>query len=159
MSLISELKAIAKTADELIKDIYDVMLSDGPRVWLKVSSSPFFSVMIELHPFRRTIMDVTLSIGHTLTDTIAYLDQNGNPMLTTPTPDSPPVWSDSTPATETLTVAADGSSATGTPLAVGVDTVSLTVIVGGVTFSATQNVIVTAAPQVLTKVDITPTVN
>lgn len=103
-------------------------------------------------------MDITLSLGHILTDTITFNDQNGNSMLVTPTPDSAPVWTSSTAATETLVASADGLSAVGTPLAVGTDVVGLTLAVGGVTYTASQNVTVTAAPQVLTSVSINPAV-
>lgn len=103
-------------------------------------------------------MAVTLEVGQTLNMALVFLDQAGNPMTTTPTPDSPPAWVDSTPATETLTVDGTGLAATGTPLAPGTDTVSVTVVVGGVSFSASLDVTVTAAPQVLTSIAIVPTV-
>ena len=44
--------------------------------------------------------------------TIAFIDQNGNPMSPTPAPDSPPSWSNSNTGAATLTVAAEGLSAT-----------------------------------------------
>lgn len=100
--------------------------------------------------------DVT--VGHKLALEIAYLDQNGNPMLTPQRPDAAPVWSNTTPAVETLAVAADGNSATTTALTAGADVVSLTLVVGGATFSATLAVTVQEAPQVLTKVQINATV-
>lgn len=104
-------------------------------------------------------MAVTLSVGHTLNMSIQFLDQNGNPMLTPPTPDSPPSWSDTTSATETLAPAANGLSCVGTPIAAGSDVVNLSVVVGGQTFSATLDVTVDAAPQVLTSVAIAATVS
>ncbi len=97
---------------------------------------------------------IEVTVGHQIVATISYLDQNGNPMLTQPTPDSAPVWTNSTPATETLVAAADGSSATATTVAAGTDTISLSVIVGGQTFAATLSVQVDAPPQVLTSVAI-----
>lgn len=96
--------------------------------------------------------DITL--GHGLDLSIIYLDQNGNPMLTTPTPDGPPTWTQTTPATETLVVAPDGLTAQATSVAVGTDSISLNVSVGGSTFSASLLVNVTTAPQVLTSVAI-----
>jgi hypothetical protein len=99
---------------------------------------------------------VTVSVGHNVQCSLVFLDQNGNPMLTTPTPDSPPTWSDSTPATETLT--AGGLTASALAIAPGGDTISVSVSVGGVTFGATLGVTVTAAPQTLTSVSIAATV-
>lgn len=96
----------------------------------------------------------TFNVGHVDTMSIVYLDALGLPMLTPVTPDSVPVWAQSTPATDALAVAASGLSATATGLAAGTDTISLTVIVGGVSFSATQDLTVDAAPQVLTSVAI-----
>lgn len=101
---------------------------------------------------------VTVSVGHKVTASLVFLDQNANPMLIAPTPDSPPTWTDSTPATGTLTAAADGLSATEIANTTGTDTISVSVSVGGTTFSATLGVTVTPAPQVLTSVDLTSTV-
>ena len=101
--------------------------------------------------------DVTL--GHKINFSIVYLDQNGNPMLTTPTVDKPPAWSNTTPTTETLTVSPDGLTATANTLAVGTDVVNLSVQVGGAPFSATIGVNVTAIPQVLTSIQINAVVN
>ncbi len=116
-------------------------------------------VYIYLSPKENLHMAVTLSVGHTLNMALAFLDQSGNPMLTPPTPDSPPGWTDTTSSTETIVPAASGLSCVGTPVAPGTDTVSVAVVVGGVSFSATLDVTVTAAPQVLTSVAITPTVS
>src|SRR5271154_4010124 len=92
---------------------------DGVGVWLLPRTI--------LRP-ARTIMSTTVNLGHTISMSIAFLDQNGNPMLTTPTPDSPPVWTNTTPATETVAAAANGLTAVATPVAVGTDTVNLAVI-------------------------------
>lgn len=108
-------------------------------------------------------MAASLQVGQTAPLSIAFLDQSGNPMATTPTPDSPPSWTNTSPTIETLTVADGGLTATLTALAAGDDEVSLTVVVGGQTFTASVAVTVTAeAPpaQVLTSVGIvvgTPT--
>ena len=105
--------------------------------------------------------DVTLTVGHTAGFAIEYDDANGNPMLTTPTPDSPPTWTDApNPAgCVTFTVSADSNSATDLAVAEGVDAVGVTLMVGGVAFSATSNVTVSAAEQVLTSIQIIPTVS
>jgi hypothetical protein len=103
-------------------------------------------------------MATTLSVGHVLDMGLEFLDQSGNPMLTTPAPDAVPTWTGATPATETLAVAASGLTCVGTPLAVGTDTVTVMLTVGGVAFTAVLDVTVTAAPQVLTSVAITAAV-
>lgn len=103
-------------------------------------------------------MATTLSVGHTLNMSLVFLDQSGNPMLTTPVPDSAPTWTDTTPATETLAVDASGLTASAAAIAVGTDTVSVAVVVGGTSFAASLDVSVTAAPQVLTSVQIASTV-
>ena len=101
---------------------------------------------------------VIVNVGHKVSMSIVYLDANGNPMLTTPTPDSPPVWTDSTPATGGLVVSADGLTAVETAIAPGSDTVNLTVVVGGVSFAASQAITVDTAAQGLTSIEIDATV-
>lgn len=156
--------SIVKVIEQAIEADYDLLIAllekhrphhhHSPRPWLVVNG-----VAIELIPNQEIHVDITLSVGHTLTDSILFLDAVGNPMLTTVTPDSPPTWTQSTPATETLTASADGLTFSGPAIAVGTDSVGLTVVVGGVTFSASQSVTVTAAPQVLTSVAISPAVS
>jgi hypothetical protein len=103
----------------------------------------------------------TVNVGHSIEFAIVYLDANGNPMLTTPTPDSPPAWSNapSAPSVDSFTVAADGLTAMLTALAAGTDAVSLSVTVGGVAFSASISIEIDAAPQVLSSVAIQATVS
>jgi hypothetical protein len=116
----------------------------------------------ELNPHKRTRIMTSVTAGHKVTYAIAYLDANGNPMLTTPTPDSPPAWTDTIGAADTLTVAADGNSAvlqTGAADASSTDTVGVTVVVGGKSFSATDTVDVSAAPQELTSIALVGTVS
>lgn len=102
----------------------------------------------------------TMTVGHTDTLTIQYLDQHGNPMLTAVTPDSAPTWANvpSNPPVDTFTVSQDGSNATLVATAPGQDTVTLTVIVGGKSFIATDSITIQAAPQVLTSVMIVDTI-
>ena len=102
--------------------------------------------------------NVNVTVGHTVSMTLVFLDQNGNPMLTPVVPDAVPAWTDTTPATGTLTASADGLSATEVALAAGTDTVTVSLAVGGVSFSATQGIVVAAAPQVLTSIGILATV-
>ncbi len=104
-------------------------------------------------------MATTLAVGQSLPLTIKYLDQLGNEMATAPTPDTPPAWTQSNSAAETLTPAADGLSAEVAAVAEGEDTVSLSLAVAGLSFSASLAVTVHAvAPpaQVLTSIEIVP---
>ncbi len=100
----------------------------------------------------------TVSIGHTVALALEFDDANGNPMLTPVTPDAPPTWTQTTAATGTLAASGDGLSAVYTPGAVGTDTVTVSLAVGGVAFTGTADINVTAAPQVLSSVKIVPTV-
>ena len=104
-------------------------------------------------------MATTVSVGHKVNMAIAFFDQHGNPMLTTPAPDSPPTWSDTNPAAGTLVTDPTGLTAVDTAIAEGSDTVNLTVVVGGQSFSASLDITVTPEPQVLSSVQITSTVS
>ena len=97
-------------------------------------------------------MALTLNVGQQVQLSLSYLDQNGQPM--TVMPDSPPSWSAGNPATDALTVVADGSSAIDVALAAGTDTVGVTVVVGGRSFAASLALTVAPPPQVLTSVEI-----
>lgn len=99
-----------------------------------------------------------LTVGHQDTMTILYLDAAGNPMLSAVVPDSPPAWTNTPSPADTLTVSADGSTAVLAALAAGADTVNMSVIVAGKTFTATEQITISAAPQVLTSVEIQNTV-
>lgn len=101
---------------------------------------------------------IALSVGHTASFTLEFLDQNGNPMLTTPVPDAAPVWTDTTPATGTLTAGTTGLTASELAIAAGGDTVTVVLTVGGVSFTASVSLAVASAPQVLTSVAIETTV-
>ncbi len=105
---------------------------------------------------------VPVTVGHTVTNVIRYLDQNGNPMQTTPTPDSPNVWTDSgsaaSPALDTSTISTDGNTQTVVAQAAGVDQVTVTVTVGGKTFTASVEIDISPTPQVLTSIAIESTV-
>lgn len=111
------------------------------------------NVSVILTEKERTHMATSMTVGQTLPLSIAELDQNGHPMTTFVTPDSPPTWTQSD-TSNTLTVSADGLTATLTGVTVGTDTLSLTVAAGGKTFSATLDVVIAAAVQVLTSVEI-----
>lgn len=108
-----------------------------------------------------TVAPVPVNVGHQINCTIEFLDQNGNPMVTTPTPDAAPAWvlgPPATPPVDSLTVATNGLTATDTALAPGTDTITVNLSVGGVAFTASVPVDVSAAPQVLTSIAIGTTV-
>jgi hypothetical protein len=107
--------------------------------------------------WRTKMSSIKVTVGHSVAYSLAFLDQNGNPMIVTPKPDAAPVWSNTTPATEMVTAAADGLSATGAALAAGTDVVSVSLAVSGTSFSDSIDVEVDAAPQVLTSVKIVAT--
>jgi len=116
-------------------------------------------VGIILNPAQKEKVMITETIGHSIHFVITVLDQSGNPFLSQPAFDSPPVWSQTTPATESLVVAADGASADSVSAAVGTDSISVTAIVGGVTFSASVAVEVDAVPQIASAIRIDGTVS
>lgn len=99
-------------------------------------------------------MALTMQVGQTDNLTLAFLDQNGKPMANNPTVDSPPSWSNTSGTAESVGPASDGLSAVLTALAEGTDTVNMTLSVDGKSFSASLDVTVEAAPQVLTSVEI-----
>ncbi len=102
-------------------------------------------------------MAYEIAVGETESLSIEYLDQNGEPMVPTPTPDTPPEWAQTDDTVQDLVAAADGLTATAKGLAAGSDTVQLTVIVGDKTFTDTTEATVTAPAQILTSVRIVAT--
>lgn len=96
----------------------------------------------------------TVTVGHGSQISIQYLDQNGNPMLVTPTPDAPPQWSDAqNPVGDAvLTVAADSLTAVLDAKAPGSDVVTVNLTVASKPFTASLPVTIQAVPQVLTSI-------
>ena len=90
-----------------------------------------------------------VQVGNTLDLSVTVLDQNGNPMV--PQPDlsgATFTWSQTTPATDTLTP--NGATATDVIIAAGVDSISVSAAgVPGATgaISGTLPIVATAAPQ------------
>ena len=103
--------------------------------------------------------NITVTVGHKVDFTLAFLDQHGNPMLTAPTPDAAPTWTDTTATTGTLSVSPSGLTASELAIAAGADTVSVNLMVGGVAFSASVDLTVQDQPQVLTSIQILGTVS
>lgn len=104
-------------------------------------------------------MTVNVSVGHKVDCSIIYLDQNGNPMLTPVTPDSPPNWSNAVPTVDSLVAAQNGLTCELTALSSGADTVNLSLAVGGKVFTALLQISVQGVPQVLTSIAIGATVS
>ena len=103
-------------------------------------------------------MSDIVTVGHLIDFSIQYVDTAGNPMLTPVTPDSPPVWTNVPSAADTFVASADGLTAVLTATAAGTDTVGLTVIVGGTTYTASDLITINAPPQTLGGVAIVATV-
>lgn len=101
-------------------------------------------------------MATSMNVGQKLPITIQFLDQNGNPMAPTPVPDAPPTWTNSNNTVGTLVVASDALSAEEDALTAGATTVGMTLAVAGVSFTASLDVTVAAAAQVLTSVVLVP---
>ena len=99
-------------------------------------------------------MSVSVTVGHKVDFALAFLDQHGNPMLTRPVPDSPPIWLDTDNSVGTLTAAADGLTAEELAIKEGTDTVSVNVMVGGIKFEASIDIVVAPEAQVLTSIQI-----
>ena len=138
-------------------EIWDERRKPWPRI--RRRHRVYFEEKVLLPDKEIKMTPVTVNVGHTVTCSIVYLDQNGNPLLVTPTPDAAPTWAQTTPATESMAVTADGSTDVLTALAAGADTVSVDLKVGGVDFSASVNVNVAAAPQILTSIAVATTVS
>ena len=111
----------------------------------------------ELNPNWETKIMISATVGHKVVNTIGYVDTAGNPMLVAPTPDAPPTWVSAdaaatppvSPLPDTLTISPDGTECDQACVAVGTDTLALSVTVGGVVFTASQSLTISAAPQVL----------
>jgi hypothetical protein len=101
---------------------------------------------IELEPSEKLIMASTITVGgkgETLS--IEYIDANGTVISPSPAPDSPPVWTNSDNTVATDAVSADGNTNVVTGFKAGTDAVGLSLVIGGVTFIATEEITVTDA--------------
>ncbi len=105
---------------------------------------------VELIPQEILHMATTINVGQTLPLSIRYLDTTGQPMTTPPAPDAAPSWTNTDAAVATLTPAADGLTADALGVAAGSDVVDLTLMVGGVSFSASLDLTVDAVVPVQT---------
>jgi hypothetical protein len=97
-----------------------------------------------------------LTLGHGIAATLTVLDADLNPMLKPVAFASPPVWTQTTPATDTMIVSADGLSDNGTTVAVGTDSWTVTATLPGQTTPVTASLAITvdAKEQVPTSIRI-----
>ena len=110
-------------------------------------------VGVQLNPFFRENLMTKVNVGHSVALSIKYLDQNGNPMITPPTPDaSPPILWLSAKVVGTLVPS--GATATYNATAPGNDDVEVQVQIGGTLFTASLAIEVDAVPQVFTSIAI-----
>lgn len=99
--------------------------------WLRIGS-----LAILLEKDKEPFIMSQLHIDQTVSISIVATDVAGNTVAFTP--DAPPIWTNSNPAAATDAVSADGLSDVLTPVAVGLTTsVGVSVVIGGVTFTAT----------------------
>lgn len=109
-----------------------------------------------------------VTAGHTITSTYTVLDAIGNPLIPQPVPATPATWTNAPSAAgiDTLTVSPDGTSSilvTNAADAPSTDTLSLsltlTLPTGAATFTATEGIAISVAPQVPTSVVINSVVS
>lgn len=130
------------------------------RLAIFISTDGLDKVGAILIPEERIVLMDQVTVGHTDTIAIVQVDQNGNPMKTPVAFDAPPAWTNvpGSPPIDGLVVAADGSTAVATALAAGQDTITVTATVGGVTYTATLQLSISEAPQVLSGIKLVGTV-
>ena len=100
-------------------------------------------------------MTDNVTVGHQINYSFIEVDTSGNPMKT-PVPVTSSTWTDApaTPPVDTFTPSADGSTAVLQAMAAGSDTVTVSAVINGVTYTATDQVLISAAPQVLGGIQI-----
>ena len=108
-----------------------------------------------LVPYWRNKMTDNVTVGHQINYSFVEVDTSGNPMLT-PVPVTSSSWANTpaTPPVDNFTVAAGGATAVLQAIAAGSDTVTVTAVINGVTYTATDQVIIAAPPQVLGGIQI-----
>ncbi len=123
-----------------------------PRVGMTVRGvTVFLTPELDLH------MQTTGTVGTPLAMSLAYFDQTGAPMKTTPTADAPPSWASTDPAVDGVVAADDGLTAVADRAGAGSATITVSLTVGGESFSATLDDVVTAVippEQKLTSIQI-----
>jgi hypothetical protein len=107
------------------------------HLWLSIRQGRGRMVIL-LNPRERTVVMSQLHVDQIVTLGIIAVDSKGNQVKFAP--DAAPLWTNSNNAAATSVVSPDGLSNVLTPVAgaVGqVDTVTVVVVIGGVTFTAT----------------------
>jgi hypothetical protein len=97
---------------------------------------------VALQPERTINMSDTLHLNQI--DNLSIVADDANLNIVPFTPDAPPVWTNSNPAAATMVASADGLTAVLTPVAVGVTTVGVSVVINKVTFSASDDITIVA---------------
>lgn len=106
------------------------------RVVLLVKQKLGCAFAVELNPERETHLMADALVGQTITRTLEILDNAGNPLLPQPALDSPAQWTQSDSTLETDTISSDTLTDTAVVTAAGTEQTSLSVTVGGQTFTA-----------------------
>jgi hypothetical protein len=108
-----------------------------------------------LKPFQEIHVTDTVSVGHQINYSFIEVDTSGNPMLTQ-VPVTSSSWSNTpaTPPVDTFTPSTNGATATLVATAPGADSVTVTALINGVSYTATDSVVISAAPQVLGGIQI-----
>lgn len=106
------------------------------HVWLKVSG-----VAVRLNPIEGTFIMSNLALNQIVTLSLIITNDAG---VVSPA-DSAPVWTNSNAAAATSAVSSDGLTDVLTPVAAGVTTVVVTVMINGVAYTATVDETVIAA--------------
>lgn len=117
------------------------------------------AIVAFVHHHGKIHMSTAANVGQNILFAIQQFDTAGVPMPTPDAYDSSPVWSNTNPAAETITAAPDGLTATGSVIGAGDDTVTVTVIVGGVSFTASESVVASAVVPKLGSIGIVATVS
>lgn len=110
------------------------------HVWLQINHN----VAVLLNPHRETFVMSQLHVDQTVTLSLIAVDSAGTQVPFKP--DAPPVWTNSDESVATSAVSPDGLTDTLTPTDAvgGVTTVNVSVLIGGVPFSATVDETVVA---------------
>ncbi len=123
-----------------------------PRAGLTVRG-----VTVFLTPELDLQMQTNGPVGTPLDMSLAFFDQNGAPMNTTPTPDAAPAWASTDTTVDGVVASDDGMTAVADRATAGTATITMSLTVNGQSFTATVDdtvEAVTPPEQVLTSVEI-----
>jgi hypothetical protein len=127
----------------------------GLFIWLVTNNHA-----VELEPERTIHMADTLHLAQIGNLSIVADDSKLNVVSFTPdpvvAPATNPTWTNSNPAAATLVASVDGLTAVLTPVAIGVTTVGVSVVIGGVTFSASDDISIVGGAVASVSIVLTP---